>query len=67
MKSVCPKPGHLVRMRDGYPHSSLSGNTGLSVNAIGIRVQIMTGDELLFWIRRDQLEVIGGSEQSKAR
>ena len=54
-------------MRDGYPHSSLSGNTGLIVNAIGIRVQIMTGDELLFWIRRDQLKVIGGSEQSKAR
>jgi len=60
-KRICPKPGHLVHVRNRSPlYDDVNTNTALIVDKRGIEVRVMINGRLT-WVRRDQLEVISES------
>jgi len=73
MKLICPRVGHLVRVREGsalardiYPFvdsdheaSQAWQSCGIVVAARGIEVQVLPSlHGVLSWVRRDNVEVI---------
>ena len=74
MNAIKPDVGHLVRVREG---SALARDLelglrfkdvtrawqscGIVVATRGIEVQVLLSGELFSWVRRDNVEVIGGA------
>jgi hypothetical protein len=72
MKPICPRLGHLVRVREGsalardIDPSGVYGaeishawqNCGIVVATRGIEVQVLLAGEMFSWVRRDNVEVI---------